>query len=114
MSLLVSGRPPASISVFSRARTRSPLPAWFPSDSVTSPAAGDRPALDEPRAHQRREPRGRLIAACQQQRGFPGRRVGQPEIDRVVIDPVLRALVHPAPGTVLAPRGQLSRPAAAS
>ena len=71
-------------------------------------AAGDLPALDAPLAGQPGQLGGFLVGGGQQQRGLALRGVGQPQVDRAVVDAVLRPVVDPPVRPVPVPRGQFS------
>ena len=108
-SRLASVCPSASMRVFSRARIRSPRPAWLPSASVIS-ASPTRPSSAR-RSRTRRGQPGRGLVRRGHQQGFLAvQEAVQVQRHRVVEHPVLRAVVDPAAAGVLGQRGDVALP----
>ena len=100
--------PSASIRVFSRARIRSPRPAWLPSASVIS--ASGRPGRARSAA---RGPGAASRAAVSfdvaiSRASWPSRKPFRHSVDRVIEYPVLRPVVDPAPAGVLGQGGDVA------
>ena len=107
VSRLVSLRPPASISVLRRARTRSPTPAWFPSDSggLRRPDGAE---LGEPGLHAPGQVGGFGVGPGEQQHVLAAQVVGEPHRRGAVVGGFLVGAPDPAVPVVGGDRGQVA------